>query len=275
MSQDDAWKVLSTGNRPEVILALDFDVTGRPQAGFADLTSNLATEYAVWLSLPPDAETGKGLDENAYLDRWLDVPRTAGTQIRAVFGYCVGAVYAAEIAERIAGWQSSRPELILFDPEPAVKLSLYSQFRNVLSLMTAIVPADRMERAYEAGRLAHETSGDMDTLAKSLITLFEELSDDALSRAGLDATSRRELTDTFFAFMTYLTTAGRFDPFPAWRTGTALSSASPASGLNAVRGYRPDDGEPLVAKEIRVEADHIDLLRSTDVAAKVTELLNA
>jgi hypothetical protein len=275
MSQEDAWKVLSAESRPETILAMDFDVTGRPQAGFGELTANLTTGYSVWLSLPPDADTGKDLDETAYLDRWLAGPRSSGTPIRAVFGYCVGAVYAAAVAEQVASWQSTPPMLVLFDPEPAVKLSLYSQFRNVLSLLTTIVPAERMEEAYEAGRLAHETTGDMDTMAKSLITIFDDLSTEVLGHAGLDEISRRELTGTFLAFMTYLTTAGRLDPFPAWRSATALSSASPANGLNAIRSYSTGEPGPLVAAEIRFTADHIGLLRSPDVAAAVTKLLDA
>ncbi|MGO1055509.1 hypothetical protein [Crossiella sp. CA198] len=275
MSLAETWKMLSADSGPELVLALDFDVTGRPQAGFGELTANLRIGHSVWLSLPPDADTGKDLDETAYLDRWLAAPRSSGKPVRAVLGYCVGAVYAAAIAERVADWQRTPPLLVLLDPEPAVGFTLYSQFRNVLSLLTALVPPEQLDAVQEAGRRAYEATGDLDTLAKTLITIFEDLSGEALARAGLDEISRRELTGTFFAFMTYLTTAARFDPFPGWRSATALSSSSPASGLNAVRSYRTGTADPLVAQEIPFATDHIGLLRAPEVAATVTDLLNA
>ncbi|MBB4678734.1 hypothetical protein [Crossiella cryophila] len=49
-----------------------------------------------------------------------------------------------------ATWQPAPPQLVLLDPEPA------------------------------------ESTEDMDTLAKSLITIFEDLSGEALAHAGLD-----------------------------------------------------------------------------------------
>ncbi|MEV0387457.1 hypothetical protein [Nonomuraea sp. NPDC050643] len=214
------------------------------------------------------------MDAAGYLDRWLAGPRSSGVEVKAVLGYCVGAVYAAEAAGRIARWQPEPPALVLLDPEPAVQLSLYSQFHNVLNLMGTLVPAERIAVAHQAGRLAHDGSGDMDTLAAELIKIFEGLSTEALSQAGLDEISRRELTGTFVAFMTYLTMAGRFDPFPAWREATALSSSSPGNGLNAIRAYSQGAVGPLVAKELRFATDHIDLLRSPDVAAAVSDLLN-
>ncbi|MFD3554354.1 hypothetical protein ACFWWA_19960 [Streptomyces goshikiensis] len=273
MPQNDAWKVLSAGDRSELVLAVDFDVTGRPEARFSDLAPRLQPAGGVWESLPPAAGTEAGLTGEAYLDRWHHGLGDQLPEVRAVFGYCVGGVYAAELAARIARTQEHSPLVVLFDPEPATAPTLYWQFHKVMEFMRSVATDDEVTAAQAAGRLAESGTADLGALSERLVDLFRQTGEVAFARAGLDEIRRAELFATFSSFMTYLSAAGRFDALARWSSAVAITSVSPTSGLNGIRSHLPSGHQELVAREIRVQAEHAELLRSDEVALVVDELL--
>ncbi|MFF7082608.1 hypothetical protein [Streptomyces lavendulae] len=273
MLQNDAWKVLSAGDRSGLVLAVDFDVTGRPEARFSDLAPRLKTDAGIWESLPPAAGTEAGMTGEAYLDRWHHGLDGQLPEVRAVFGYCVGGVYAAELAARIGRVQQRSPLVVLFDPEPATAPTLYWQFHKVMEFMRSVATDEEVTRAQEAGRLAESGATDLGALSERLVDLFRQTGEVAFARAGLDEIRRAELFATFSSFMTYLSAAGRFDALARWSSAVAITSASPTSGLNGIRTHLAADEQELVAREIRVQVEHAELLRSDEVASVVNDLL--
>ncbi|MFI6151927.1 hypothetical protein ACIBCA_04460 [Kitasatospora sp. NPDC051170] len=273
MPQHDAWKVLSAGDRPEVVLAVDFDVTGRPEARFTDLAPMLKADTGLWESLPPAAGTETGMTGEAYLDRWHRGLGAELPEVRAVFGYCVGGVYAAELAARIARTQERSPLVVLFDPEPSTGPTLFWQFHKVMEFMRSVATDEEIAAAQEAGRIAEESTTDLGVLSERLIELFRRTGEVAFARAGLDGIRRAELFATFSSFMTYLSAAGRYDALARWSSAVAITSVSPTSGLNGIRAHLPAGEHRLVAREIRVEVEHAELLRSDAVASVVDDLL--
>lgn len=273
MAQHDAWRILTKGSRSEILLAVDFDVTGRPEARFSDLVANLATDHGVWESVPAPVDSLDGPEGVAHLNAWHQGLGANHPPVRAVMGYCVGGVYAAELAARLAETQESSPLVLLFDPELATAPTLYWQFHKVMEFMRSAGGGDEIDTALAAGRKAEEAHQDLADLARELVGIFRATSDSVLTPAGLDATRRAELAKVFAAFMSYLAGGGAFAPLSRWSSAVAISSCSPQSGLNGIRAHLPAGPADLVAREIRLPLEHSDLLRASEVAALVDELL--
>jgi hypothetical protein len=79
------------------------------------------------------------------------------------------------------------------------------------------------------------------------------------------------LFSVFESFLSYLAAASQIDPLPQWRDAVAYSSASPLSGLHAMRSAGLDI---TVGREIGVETDHGTMLADKDLATAVADLLN-
>lgn len=273
MSESSAWKNLSKGGNSAdprgIVLAVDFDTTGRPEARFADLVGNLGSEFAVWETVPPPATapaTGSGA---GYLEHWLR-HRPEGP-VHALLGFCGGAIYAAELAAEIGRKQGTEPLLVLFDPELSTQQTLIWQFHKVIGFLSAVLSEEQIAEAREVGQKAHERISDVMDLKDELLRLMREFGEPALEAAGLDEIRREELFTVFESFLSYLAAASQLDPLPRWRDAVAYSSTSPLSGLNAMRsaGLRIQ-----VGREIRWETDHGTMLADKELASAVTDLLN-
>jgi hypothetical protein len=273
VAHHDAWRILSKGSRPEILLAVDFDVTGRPEARFSDLVANLETDHGVWESVPTPLGSADLAGGSGHLDAWHEGLGPDRPPVKAVMGYCVGGVYAAELAARLTATQDRPPLVLLFDPELSTAPTLYWQFHKVMEFMRSTGAGPEIDAAQDAGRQAQESARDLTELARELVGLFRATGETVLTRAGLDATRRAELTDVFTAFMSYLAGGGRFDPLSRWTSAVAISSASPQSGLNGIRAHLPATRHDLVAREIRLPLEHAELLRAPAVAETVAELL--
>ncbi|PJJ04980.1 hypothetical protein BX264_5407 [Streptomyces sp. 2333.5] len=274
MKDTEAWKVIASGNGDGVFLAADFAFTGRPEAGFAELVPLLDTEHAAWETVPPRFESGgsvfavKGAD---YLSWWTDDLRKSGRQVKAVLGYCVGSVYAAALAEKIAEWQSERPVVLLFDPERPSKETLYWQFHKAVGNLHSVLPSVKIETAQKAGEQVARASEDLQEIGRELFKIFQSVGSVAFESAGLDDIRSGELLHLVGVFLAYLVAAGDIDFKEAWKSSIACSSSSPRSGLNPlpskVRSH-------LVRQELHFDVEHADLLRSGDVARAVSRLLS-
>ncbi|WP_329537858.1 hypothetical protein OG568_57180 (plasmid) [Streptomyces sp. NBC_01450] len=275
MGESGEWKVLAdSGDSGAVVLAVDFDTTGRPEARFSDLVANLTTDLTIWESIPPAVEAAAEWSGKEYIDHWARKVAQERPEVRAVMGYCAGSVFAATLAERIAELQGSEPLLLLFDPEITVAQTLLWQFQKIVGFMSSVLPAEDIEAARDAGRRCYEQTPQVGPLKQGLTRLVREVGEPAFTRAGLDHTRREELFDAFGSFMGYLAAAGDLDPFERWRSATAISSSSPASGLNGIRAAGVGADQVSVGRELTFDVEHATMLADKEIAATVSDLLH-
>ncbi|RKN47499.1 hypothetical protein [Micromonospora endolithica] len=271
MKESGAWKALANGDRATpVVLAVDFDTTGRPEATFAALAGTMNRPEPIWHTLPPapgspEASTGAG-----YVEHWIRDLAAERAPVKAVLGFCAGSVYAAALADRIAAWQDP-PLVVIFDPELLNSQILMWQFQKVSGFMAGTLSAAEIAEARRIGQQAFEYSTGPVDLKDRLITLMHDFGDPALARAGLDATRRAELFGVFSGFLGYLALASELDPRERWREAVAFSSNTPLSGLNAMRA---NGVEVAVAKEVHCPVEHAGMLADRRLAEAVAELLD-
>ncbi|MFD8705602.1 hypothetical protein ACFV1W_23810 [Kitasatospora sp. NPDC059648] len=273
MAESGSWKTLVEGDGSEgIVLAVDFDTTGRPEARFSDLVANLGTGLTVWETVPPAHGTEHAKSGKGYIDYWAGRLEEERPPVRALLGFCAGAVYAAALAERIADWQESEPQLIVFDPEISVSQTLMWQYHKVVGFMASVISEADVAAAREAGLKVLEACPEIGALRDGLIRLIREIGEPAFTRVGLDATRREELFTVFESFLSYLAAASELDPVDRWRRAVAFSSASPLSGLRAMRSSGVGEGV-TVAREVEMDVEHGSMLAHRELAAAVGGLL--
>jgi hypothetical protein len=253
----NAWKTLSTGPAGDLVLAVDFSTSGRAQAAFSDLAPLLDPPASLWTTVPPAADDA--VAPAGYTDWWLEEVRASGHRVQAVLGYCAGGVFAAAMAERIAGWQES-PQLVLFDPELPNTRDLYRDFHNAGDSMSALLEPEELDGFHAAGRRVEEryADGDLAAVGPRLAGIFTTAVGTAAERLELDDDIRDELAGVFDSLVRYLSAAAALDPSARWATATAVTSRAPAQA---------------VGREIRLDVAHDDLLRDPATARTLTELL--
>ncbi|GGL21681.1 hypothetical protein Sme01_74730 [Sphaerisporangium melleum] len=268
------WMPLSESDSKDLVLCVDFTETGRTEAGFPDLVARMDHDSAFWHVVPPSVAPGSGVDGGAYVRSWLEPLRGSGRTVRAVMGYCVGAVYAAELVAALAELQDEKPELIVFDPEPTSLENIYFQFGNVFTILSSILTEEDIAGTREVmDRLIRQEDMTVERYASELYAVFREVGHNAFERAGLDQEYGEEMWETFSRFLSFLSYADQLDPWDGWLRATAVSSSTPHNGLNRLRTDDPPRRGDIVAHELSFEEDHQELLRSEEVARAVTKLL--
>jgi hypothetical protein len=269
-----AWIKINAGRRENVCLAVDYDVTGRAEARFTDLLSSLRAQApnlpAVFEATQPALGTQSGMSGADYVNRWVDDIRTSGWQVTSILGFCAGATFAAGIASELERIHGTAPRLVLLDPETPDAMTLYYHFHRVVGGLATGLPHDQVTDLQAAGNRIATSGKPLDCIAVELTSAFRDVVPVAFAAAGLDEDFAEELVLTYESFLAYLVAATHVDHRPAWKRATVLTSRSPHSGLNRV-----PDGERagLVAEELLFDVDHIDLLRSPEVSARVSDLL--
>jgi len=266
--QSKAWRSLAVGSDPaNTVLAVDFDATGRQEARFSDMLPRLGGGLTLMETVPHTAVS----NAVELVEQWVQPHEEARTQVRAVLGYCAGAVFAATLAERIAEWQSEPPMLLLFDPEISDPRSLLWQFYKTVGIMSSTLGEQDAAAARERAQQICEANADMDKISQELAVLVREIGGPALARAGLGEARRDELFTVFASFLRYLALASQINPLDQWRSAVAFSSTSPLNGMRAMRtgGIFVD-----VAREIETDVEHDRLLADEKVADAVRRLLN-
>ncbi|WP_329224135.1 hypothetical protein [Streptomyces canus] len=273
VTDSDGWKTLVKDEKSQgIVLAVDFDTTGRPEARFADLVANLGPGFEVWESVPPAAGSDYERTGADYVEHWMRRLEAERPPVRALMGFCGGAIYAAALAKRVGELQGTQPPLVLFDPELSTAQTLFWQYHKVIGFLTDVLSTDQITQAREMGQQAYDKITEAVPLKNELMRLMWEFGEPALIAAGLDQTRRAELFGVFDSFLCYLAAASEINPLQEWRSAVAYSSNSPLSGLNAMRTAGVDI---VVAQEIPVSTDHGIMLADKDLAARVTDLLNA
>ncbi|KAB1979053.1 hypothetical protein [Streptomyces triticiradicis] len=267
------WKTLTEGENSEgIVLAVDFDTTGRPEARFSDLVANMGSTFEVWESVPPNVAPGHSLSGADYVDHWAARLEAERPEVHAILGFCGGAVYASALAERIGRLQGFEPKLVVFDPELSTAQTLFWQFHKVIGFLSDTLSAPEIAEARSIGEEAFRRITEAVALKDELLRLMREFGMPALERIGLDETRREELFSVFDSFLCYLAAASEIDPRRQWRSAVAFNSTSALSGLNAMRSAGV---EIEVGREITVEADHGTLLSDKDMAGAVVDLLKS
>jgi len=263
-----AWRSLAVGGDPaSTVLAVDFDATGRQEARFSDMLPRLGGGVTMMETVPyTDVENALEL-----VEQWVRPHEEAKTQVRAVLGYCAGAVFAATLTERISGWQDEPPLLLLFDPEISDPRSLLWQFYKTVGIMSSTIGEQDAAAAREQAQQICENAADMDEISQKLSVLVREIGGPALARAGLSQARSDELFTVFASFMRYLALASQIDPLEQWRHAVAFSSTSP---LNGMRAMRTGGIFAEVAREVEADVEHDKLLADEKVAEAVRRLLS-
>jgi hypothetical protein len=263
---------LFSGGTDEMILASDYSATtGRTVGAFRDLVGGLGLPRSIWETLPPPLGDELTMGAKDYVDRWMRDVERIGSTVYAVLGYCVGCVYAAALADRIEQRQGAAPRLILFDPETPSPALLLRHYRDGVGVIAAVATPAEVAEAELAGAEAAATEQRMGPLADRLCALLVGLGETAFTRAGLSRARRHELLGTFTSFLRYLVAASELSPGARWAIATALTSATPGNGLNALTDRERADA---VAREIRFDVGHAELLRTDAVAQATVDLLS-
>ncbi len=229
-----SWRRISAGDPDRVVLAVDFDSTARPEAGYPQLAALLTPAREVWLTTQPEEAETALLSVDTYLRWWRDRPEGARGRVDAVTGYCVGSVFVPALADAIAEEQGSRPALLLVDPEPVVNLSLYRDFTKAVDSMSTLSDEERAGHVAEALAVC-EADTDFEAAAVQVIKLYEAAAGTAFERLGLDEDTSEEIVGVFRAYVSYLAAAWRIEPEAGWATGVALTSAGSSPGAPHAR----------------------------------------
>lgn len=252
-----SWNVLGRGPGQDLVLAVDFSSTGRPMAGFRDLVPLLDPPLTVWETAAP---AGGAVPPAGYVDWWLVEVERSGRPVRAVVGYCAGAVLAAQIAAQIAA-RHDAPRLVLFDPELPNTAGLHRDFHAAGDSMAAMMAPGELDRYHAAAERVRAEFGDDDVLSvgSALDEVFTATMTGIAERIGLDNEVRDELAGVFGTLVQYLAAAQLFDPHAMWARSTAIRS----TGAAAVE----------VGGDVVLDVSHDDLLRHTGAARALSDLL--
>ncbi|MFC5072989.1 hypothetical protein [Kitasatospora cinereorecta] len=261
MTRLNCWKVLKAGQGSDLVLAVDFATTGRPDSSFSDLVPHLDPRLTVWETRQPD--TGDGMSAQDYIERWAREVEAGGRTVRAVLGYCAGSVFAGELAARLAGRQAEPVPFVMFDPEVPTPAALDRDFAAMIGQFASVLSADEVTAARQAAAAALLTAPDFAALGDEFVRIFREQAGTAFAREELDTDLLEEFAAVFRSFVSYLDAARGIDPTAAWRTATAVNSR------------QPTEGALLAARAVGIPVDHADILRSSLTAEAVTGILSA
>lgn len=268
MPDSGSWDVVFDADSDQIVLGVDFPVTRRPEAGFAELAARIGPGYRFLQTKPPAARPGQRLCGDAYVGPWIEGIQHSRHRVRAVLGYGVGSVYAAAIATGISPGQQA-PEVILFDPQFASKKLLGAEFHKEISAISPLLSDDEIERTRKAATEICGSAGDVANAAAELAGTYWEISSAAYERVGLGGACSRKFIASFESYISWLSVADQIDPSPAWQQSTTIVSSDYAE--------LPDreslvDGS-IIGRMIPFDAGHADLLRSNSVASAVLDLL--
>lgn len=263
MDKNLIWDVVSEGTRSDLVLAVDYSVNGRHEAGFADLAAKLSPTRTIWETLAPPVGEEAGMTGDAYVARWVDAIKASGREVGAVLGYCASSAFASAIGEGVAAFQATPPKIVLFDPTPATAFTIlhFGFFKVIDSLSSALSEEDVTKVQKEGWEAAARNNDDLATFRDEIVEIYRRIGDKAFARIGLNAHLGEQLVAWFRGYVTYLIAAGEFaGGFDLSQTSIICSSA-----------LEEPPGEVL--QELRFDVDHADLLRNEDVAAALSKLL--
>ncbi|MGW0551149.1 hypothetical protein [Streptomyces altiplanensis] len=270
MATPAAWHVRRPAEGSGLVLACDFSAAGRPVATFTELAELLTTGCALWETAPPEPDEAVRMTGREHVARWAGDLRGRGP-VRAVLGFCTGALYAGALAEEIARSQR-RPRLILLDPEPARASMLTGFYESLITRRFASVlsPADAEAALREGRRAADDTTGGLTALADRLSALVREVVEPAFARVGLHGARVDEFVGLATSYLYWIAAADSCPARGPWATATALNGNTEGAGL---RSFTAAERPGLLRRAVYLDVSHTDLMRSPETARLVDDLL--
>ncbi|MET7990811.1 hypothetical protein ABZU76_07855 [Amycolatopsis sp. NPDC005232] len=257
----DGWLRIGTGTGEHVALAVDFESSGRPEAGFGDL-AKLLPDVELWLTVSPPGQPGRALSAEDYFTWWADWPMNSAP-IASVFGFCAGSVFAPELAARIERVQGRCPAVVLFDPERPGLPNLHRDFDRAVAMASLLTAEEADELRAGAQRVREERWDDFTAASAELVELYEQAGSTAFARSGIDKDLAGELLGMFRSYVSYLVAGYELTSDIAWANAVAVTSTGSRSGARHA------------ARELSFPVPHDDLLRYPGVAGAVREILGA
>lgn len=272
MPESSSWDVILGADSTRTVLGIDFRVSWRREADFAEFAAMMGSEYRFLRARPRSVRSGEALSSEACTGSWIESLRRDRQPVLAVLGHGVGSVYAAEIAEAVGRWQQS-PAIILFDPELTSAGLLSRAFSAEVNADQAILSADEIERARQAAAEIAGRPGRIAGVAAEVVAAYLETLAIPWERIGLGDVRESEFTRSFESHIAWLVAASQLDPSNAWERSIAIISTDHARMLEP--GSSADNASDLVSRRILVDVDHDGLLRSDSVASVVLGLLGS
>jgi hypothetical protein len=262
MTETAAWDIINEGTRDDVVLAVDYSINGRHEAGFGELAAKVDPSFTIWETLAPPVGQEAGLSGADYVNRWLEEVRASGREVSAVLGYCASSAFASAIAEGIAEWQTQAPKVVLFDPTPATPWTiLHFGFFKVIESLSASLSEEEITRIQRNGWEAAAMSGDdLEMFRTKIVAIYEGISETVFNRVGLTDQLGKQLVAWFRGYVSYLVAAGEF-------TGADLSQTT------VISSSALEELPAETLREFKFDVDHADLLRSPEVAEALGQLL--
>src|SRR4051812_29459719 len=157
---------------------------------------------------PPVRLTGRPAGD-FYTEHWINGVAWEKYEVVAVLGYCVGSVYAAEVAQRLTRWQAE-PEVVLFDPQLTDGQLLAAEMHKMIGMAGPIFSAQEAREASvcATGIIATHSGGLYDA-AVAIVGLYREMATIAFRRIGLNDARRDEVVQLFESYMTWLAAAAQ------------------------------------------------------------------
>ncbi|MER7674738.1 hypothetical protein ABTY61_40630 [Kitasatospora sp. NPDC096128] len=264
MPNENAWSVITAPTSKSLILGVDFPAAGRREAGFEDLAAKMGPAWAghgFLQTTPPPVRLADRPAGDYYTDFWLRDGDWDAYEVVAVLGYCVGGVYAGEIAERLGQRQGKAPKVILFDPQVTDLQLLESEIHKMIGLAGPVFTADEAEHARKrAAEIVGVPSIGLLDAAVEIVGLYREMAAIAFQRIGLAEARRDEVVRLFESYMTWLSAASQIDPSRAWGDSLSVTSSDYAE-LERSGAATVVNATKSLGRRIELEIGHVDLLR--------------
>jgi hypothetical protein len=264
MPNAKSWSVISAPTSNRIILGVDFPAAGRREAGFSELVTGMGaawSELGFLQTVPPNVGLSDRPTGDFYTEHWMQDGDWAQYEVVAVFGYCVGSVYAAEIARRLTLTQSTEPQVILFDPQLTDVQLLANEMHKMIALAGPVFSAEEAEEGRQrATAIVARPSAVLVEAAVEIVDLYRELASLAFQRIGLSDSRRDEVVRLFESYMTWLSAAAQVDPSEVWRRSVGITSDDFAE--------QERSGDPMIVDAVKVlgrrfplSLGHADLMR--------------
>lgn len=272
MSDLNSWDIVHESGTGQILLGVDFPLHGRRPAGFGELATKMGSGFGFLQTKLRAPCAGRRPSCENYIGPWIEDVRDFGRPVAAVFGYYVGSVYAAAIAERISRWQPA-PKLVLFDPQLAGVRLLGRELHREITANQALLSDDELECARKvADEVAAAQAADVAQVAAEMMDCYLSLMTAPYERAGLGSARGSRWHEPFESYISWISAAGQIDPRLTWTDSGAIVSAD-YPGLLETGPAGAGDTVTVVGRWIRAGVADADLLRSDAVAGIVLALL--
>lgn len=264
MPNAQSWSVISAPTSNRIILGVDFPAAGRREAGFPELVAKMGSawsQYGFLQTVPPTVGLADRPTGDSYTEHWMQAGDWEQYEVVGVFGYCVGSVYAAEIARRLTLTQSTAPKVVLFDPQLTDVQLLANEMHKMIAIAGPVFSEEEAEQGRRrATAIVEGPSATLVEAAVEIVDLYRELATVAFQRIGLSDKRRDEVVRLFESYMTWLSAAAQVDPSDVWQRSIGITSDDFAE--------QEQSGDPMVVDAVKVlgrrfplSLGHADLMR--------------